>query len=307
MTEIAEFQSSPNSSVGCNVVLSAESVNVSVSILTQLISRVQRQGSYAHVERDVVQSSPNSSVGCNDAVMETCQWWLCFNPHPTHQSGATTTPNASCFTACRFQSSPNSSVGCNGSIKAITALASVGFNPHPTHQSGATPIAPALLVTSVVSILTQLISRVQRTVGIISAWYNMSFNPHPTHQSGATYTRRSCQENQYSFNPHPTHQSGATRPVRSAPRRHTCFNPHPTHQSGATVALLSWGNSHKGFNPHPTHQSGATSCLLPHKRDRSSVSILTQLISRVQHFNHTGYRCALDRFNPHPTHQSGAT
>ena len=60
------------------------------------------------------------------------------------------------------------------------------------------------------------------------------------------------------------------------------FQSSPTHQSGATGDILLTILNCNCFNPHPTHQSGATSSPRVLSDSGPLVSILTQLISRVQ-------------------------
>ncbi len=134
----SEFQSSPDSKVGCNCSGCSSrsgwrtfqsSPDSKVGCNNQLLP--------LGVELKTFQSSPDSKVGCNikDGTISGFSIGG-FNPHPTRRSGATSAP-------CPGPP-PNSS-----------------FNPHPTRRSGATQYRLSMQTEDAVSILTRLEGRVQ--------------------------------------------------------------------------------------------------------------------------------------------------
>ncbi len=86
---MSQFQSSPDSKVGCNEDKETEPVHTVVSILTRLEGRVQQAPPSLAAVYYWFQSSPDSKVGCNAQWFNAYQKEQGFNPHPTRRSGAT--------------------------------------------------------------------------------------------------------------------------------------------------------------------------------------------------------------------------
>ncbi len=114
------------------------------------------------------QSSPDSPAGCNSAVTDMMRISIGFNPHPTHQPGATCTLYGTCRATC---------------VSILTRLTSRVQRPPDSIQYIAS-------TSFCVSILTRLTSRVQRVARLSASTTVKCFNPHPTHQPGATMNPR---------------------------------------------------------------------------------------------------------------------
>ncbi len=186
-----EFQSSPDSKVGCNMRAARRRPSARVSILTRLEGRVQRPVNAdsqpsstvsiltrleGRVQQDsgaellcaeVFQSSPDSKVGCNVSVVVFPSSTTGFNPHPTRRSGATIRLLRNCLTVNRFQSSPDSKVGCNKRC-ARCRIVLEAFQSSPDSKVGCNINSKPQEMDLVVSILTRLEGRVQRSTNPFS-------------------------------------------------------------------------------------------------------------------------------------------
>ena len=130
------------------------------------------------------QSSPNPKAGCNDT------WVVVAGGEG-------------------FQSSPNPKAGCNRPSARETSYHE-GFNPRPTRRLGATKISPNLLISYVVSILTQPEGWVQLLLPVMNV-ITIRFNPHPTRRLGATGTKQII-ELKISFQSSPNPKAGCNTP-----------------------------------------------------------------------------------------------